>query len=91
MSWIKGMLKEYLRKKECALFNQSGIIKAQTVEMSKMGLQVKTGSTLPFNFKNGCKLTISIPDMELPQAELIWTMKAINNINRLGLKFLIKE
>ena len=88
MSWIKGLLKEYLRKKECTLFNQSGRIKAQTVEMSKMGLQVKTDSPLPFNFKNGCKMTISIPGMELPQAELIWTRKGFNNATRLGLKFL---
>ena len=75
-------------EKECTLFNQSGIIKAQTVEMSKMGLQVKTESTLPFNFKNGCKLTISIPGMELPQAKLMWTKKDFDNTTRLGLKFL---
>ena len=39
-------------QKECLLVNSSGSIEAQTVDMSKMGLGVKTDRTLLF--KNGC-------------------------------------
>ena len=87
----KRTVKRLPLQKECTLFNQSGTIKAQTVDMSKMGLLVETDSPLPSNFKNGCKLTVFIPDMELPQAELIWTRKGFNNTTKLGLKFLIEE
>ena len=73
-------------QKECILFNQFGLIKGQTFYMSRKGLRVKTDSTLPF--KNGCKLTVLISGMELPQAKLIWTKKGSNNETRLGLKFL---
>ncbi len=74
-------------QKECILFNQFGLIKAQTVYMSRKGLRVKTDSALPLKFKNGCKLTVLISGMDLPQAELIWTMQSLNNTTRLGLKF----
>ncbi len=74
-------------QKECLLVNHSESIEAQVVDMSIMGIGVKTDRTLPFNFKNGCKLTISIPGMELPQVELMWTKKDVSNTTRLGLNF----
>ena len=39
-------------QKECILLNQLGSIETQTVDISKMGLGVKTDRTMPF--KNGC-------------------------------------
>ena len=75
-------------QKECLLVNHLESIEAKIVDMSIMGIGVKTDRTLPFNFKNGCKLTISIPWMELPQVELMWTKKDSKNTTKLGLKFL---
>jgi len=72
-------------QKECILVNEFGLIEAQTVDISGMGLRVKTDSTLPF--KNGCELGVLIQRMELPQAKLMWTKKDFNNTTRLGLKF----
>jgi len=72
---------------ECILANQSDSIETQTVDISLMGLGIKTDSTLPFKFKNGCELTVFISGKEFPLAELMWTKKDFNNTNRLGLKF----
>ena len=72
---------------EYLLVAQFSLIETQIVDVSKMGLGVKTDSTLPLKFKNGCKLTVLISGMDLPQAELIWTKKGSNNKTRLGLKF----
>ena len=74
-------------QKECLLVNSSGSIEAQTVDMSKLELVVKTDSTLPF--KIGSELTVSVPSMGnyLPKAKLIWTKNDSNNMTRLGLKF----
>ena len=73
-------------QKECVLFNQFGGIETLTVDISRMGLGVKTYRTLPF--KNGCELTAFISSFELPKTELMWTKKDSNNTTRLGLKFL---
>jgi len=77
-------------QKKCLLVNELGHIEAQTVDMSKMGLRVKTDSTLPFKFKNGgCELAVFIQSMgDLPQAKIMWVKKDFNNTTRLGLKFL---
>ncbi len=75
-------------QKECILVNEFGLIEAQTVDISKMGLGLKTDSTLPFKFKNG-ELDVFILRMDFPPAKLMWTKKDINNTTRLGLKFLI--
>ncbi len=72
-------------QKECVLVNEFGLIEAQTVDISRRGLSVKTDSTLPF--KNGCELGVLIQRMELPQAKLMWTKNDFNNTTRLGLKF----
>ena len=72
-------------QKECILFNGFGLIATQTVNMSKIGLGVKTDKTLPF--KNGCELTVYIPFQNFSRAKLMWT-KEDNNTTRLGLKFL---
>ncbi len=74
-------------QKECLLVNPSGWIEAQTVDMSKLGLGVKTDNELPF--KIGSELTVSVPSMgnHLTRAKLIWTKKDSNNMTRLGLKF----
>jgi hypothetical protein len=75
-------------QKECILVNELGLIETQTVDVSKMGLGLKTDSTLPFTFKNGCELGVLIPSMDnLPPAKLMWTMKDFNNTTRLGLEF----
>ena len=71
-------------QEECILVNEFGLIEAQTIDISKKGLRVKTDSALPF--KNGCELGVLIDRMELPQAKLMWTKKD-NNTTRLGLKF----
>ena len=72
-------------QKECILLNPFGSLEAQTVDMSKMGLGVKTDRTLPFI--NVFELGVFIPGMHNPpQAELMWTKKDINNTTRLGLK-----
>ncbi len=77
-------------QKECILANRSGSIETQTVDMSKMGLGVKTDGTLPF--KIGCELAVVIPSMDITfLAELMWTKKDINNTTRLGFKFLSAE
>jgi len=73
-------------QEKCILSNRSDSIETQTVDMSIMGLGVKTDRTLPF--KNGCELTVFNSGMELPQAKLMWTKKDFNNTTRLGLKFL---
>ncbi len=91
----KGVLQDMLHKrideripfqKECILVNQFGLIETQTVDRSKIGLGVKTNSTLPLEFKNGCELAVFIQGEDLPPAELMWTKKD-NNMTRLGLKF----
>jgi len=73
-------------QEKCILANCSVSIETKTVDMSIMGLGVKTDITLPF--KNGCELIVFKSGMELPPAILIWTKKAFNNTTRLGLKFL---
>ena len=73
-------------QRKCIMGNRIGLIETQTVDMSKMGLGVKTDRTLPF--KDGCELTIFILSMKLPQAKLMWTKKDSNNTTKLGLKFL---
>jgi hypothetical protein len=70
---------------KCILSNRSDWIETQTVDISIMGLVVKTDRPLPF--KNGCELGVLIQRMELPQAKLMWTKKDFNNTTRLGLKF----
>ena len=72
--------------KECVLFNQFDLIKAETVDISKIGLEVKTDRTL--QFINGCELAVSIPSMGFSLAKLMWIRKDSNNTTRLGLKFL---
>ena len=74
-------------QKECILFNQFGLIKAKTVDISLIGLGVKTDSTLPLKFKNGCKLTAFVSGVEFTQSEIMWTKKNFNNTTTLGLKF----
>jgi hypothetical protein len=75
-------------QKECILANRSGSIETQTIDMSKIGLGVKTDRTLPF--KKGCELAVVIPSMgKSSLAELMWTKKDFNNTTRLGLKFLL--
>ena len=73
-------------QKENILFAQFGLIQAEVVDMSKMGLGVTTDRTMPF--KNGCNLTVFISGIKLPQAKLMWTKNGSNNETRLGLKFL---
>ncbi len=74
-------------QKECILVNQFGLLETQTVDISKMGLGVKTDRTLPF--KKGCELAVVIPSMgKSSLAELMWTKKDSDNATKLGLKFL---
>jgi len=73
-------------QKECILVNPFGLIKAETVDISKNGIGVKASKTLPF--KNGCELDVFIPKQKLSQAKLMWTKKNFINTIRLGLKFL---
>jgi hypothetical protein len=73
-------------QKECILVNQFGLIETQAVDMSKIGLGLRTNSTLPF--KNGGELAVFILGKDLPPAKLMWTKKDFNNTTRLGLKFL---
>ena len=80
--------KRILLRKECILVNQFGLIETQTVDMSKMGLGVKTDRILPLKLKNGCDLGVFVQNMDLPQAKLMWIKKDINNATRLGLEFL---
>ena len=77
-------------QKKCRLVNELGTIEAQTVDISKMGLGVKTDKTLPFKFKNGsCELAVFIQSMgDLPKAKIMWVKKDFDNKVRLGLKFL---
>jgi len=72
-------------QKECILINESGLIKAQIINISRKGLRVNTDSKLPF--KNGCELGVLIERMELPMAKLMWTEKDFNNTTTLELKF----
>ena len=75
-----------LLQKECILANRSGSIETQTVDMSEIGLRVKTDRILPF--KIGCELAVVIPSIDMTcLAELIWTKKD-NDTTRLGLKFI---
>ena len=74
-------------QKECILVNEIDLIEAETVDMSKMGLGVKTDRTLPLKFKNDCDLAVFIPSQKLSHAKLMWTKKDFNNTTRLGLKF----
>ena len=72
-------------KEKCILADSSFSIEAQTVDISKMGLGVKTDGTLPF--KIGCELAVFIPRMgKSSRAKLVWTKKDFNNISSLGLK-----
>ncbi len=77
-------------QKECVLENELGSIEAQTVDMSKMGLGVKTDRTLPFKFINGsCELAVFIQGKgDLPPVKIMWVKKDSINTTRLGLKFL---
>ena len=73
-------------QKECILVNRFGSIEAQIVDVSIMGLGVKTDKTLPF--KSGSGLDVFISGMpKFPQAKLMWTKKDSNNTTRLGLNF----
>ncbi len=73
-------------QKKCILLNQFDWIATQTVNISKMGLGLKTDRTL--TFKNGCELTVFLPNLDnFPPAKLMWTKKDLNNTTRLGLKF----
>ncbi len=73
-------------QKKCILLNQFGCIELQTVDISKMGLGVKTCETLPF--KNGCELTVFLPSLDnFPPAKLIWSKKDYKNTIKLGLNF----
>ena len=74
-------------QKECILFNQSGLIKTETVDISLKGLGVKTESALPVNFINGCKLTALVSGVEFTETEIIWTNKKSNYTTGIGLKF----
>ena len=73
-------------KIDCILANRSGSIKAQTIDVSVMGLGIVTDSTLPF--KMGDELTARVPILSnySSMAKVIWTKKNFNNITRLGLK-----
>jgi hypothetical protein len=74
-------------QKECTLANRSGSIETQTVDMSEIGLRVKTDRTLPF--KIGSELAVFIPSMDITfLAELMWTKKDSDNATKLGLKLL---
>ena len=74
-------------QKICVLANGSDAIETQTIDLSLMGLGVKTDETLPF--KNGCKLEVYIPSMsKTSRSKLMWTKKDFNNTTRLGLKLL---
>ncbi len=76
-------------QKKCTLVNSFGFIETQTIDISKIGLGVKTDRTLPLKLKNGCELMVFIQSMDkLYQAELMWTKKDFNNTTRLGLNFL---
>ena len=74
---------------KCILANHSDSIGTQLVDISIIGLGVKTDRTLPF--KNGCALDVVIPSQKLSQAKLMWAKKGSNNTTRLGLKFLPTE
>ncbi len=76
-------------QEKCVLLNGFGLIVTQTVNMSKIGLGVKTDKILPF--KNGCELAVFIPNQNISYAKLMWTKKDFNNTTRLGLKFLIAK
>lgn len=76
-------------QKKCTLANQFDSIEMQTVDISIIGLGVKTDKTLPF--KNGCKLDVFIANQNFFHAELMWIKKGFNNTTRLGLKFLPAE
>ncbi len=87
MSQNKRTDKRIPLQKECTLVTPLGLIETLIVDMSIMGLGVKTNRTLPF--KNGCELSISIQSGEnLLPAELMWKKKDFNTPTRLGLKFL---
>ncbi len=73
-------------QKECILVSEIGLIKAQTVDMSKSGLGIRTNRTFPF--KIGYELTVFITSMKVYLAKLIWMEKDIDKTTRLGLEFL---
>ncbi len=78
-------------QKKCTLVNSFGFIETQTIDMSKIGLGVKTVKTLPLKLKNGCELMVFIQSMDkLYHAELMWTRKGFNNTTRLGLNILLE-
>jgi len=72
---------------DCTLANRSDSIETQIVDISKMGIGVKTDDTMPF--ENGSELNIFVPSMDnfRTKAKLIWTKKDLNNKTKLGLKF----
>ena len=74
-------------QKKCILVTHFGMIGAQTVDISKLGLGIKTDRTLPLKFINGCELGVFIPNQKLSQTKLMWTKKDFKNTTRLGLKF----
>ena len=75
-------------KKGCILANCFGSIKTQIVDMSRMGLKVKTDSTLPFKFISAGEMAVFIPSIsETSLAKLMWAKKDSINTTRLGLKF----
>ena len=76
-------------QKECILVNGFGLVEAETIDISKNGIGLKSSNTMPF--KIGSELTVSIPGMGnyLAKAKLLWTKKDSNNMTRLGLKFIV--
>ncbi len=73
-------------KVDCTLVNHSGSIRAQTINVSIMGLGIETDGTTPFRI--GDELTACVPDLPYfsSKVKLIWTKKNFNNKTRLGLK-----
>ena len=74
-------------QKRCILEDQHGWIGTHTIDISKIGLGVKTDNTLPLRLKNGCELSVLIESTKLPPAKIMWTKKD-NKTTSLGLKFL---
>ena len=72
-------------QQDCLLSNRFGKTKGKTVDVSRMGLGVKTDNTWPFGY-NSCKLTIFIPSKNRTfLTELMWIRKYLNTL-QLGLK-----
>jgi len=78
-------------QKKCALVDSLGYIETQTIDMSKIGLGVKTDKKLPIKLKIGCELMVFIESMDkLYMAELIWAKKDFNKTTRFGLNILLE-